>query len=200
MASTANRSAADEARLSDIRVLASELMREHEIGHWTFGFDRATSRLGVCNPRKMSITISTLHALHSPVAQIRDTIIHEIAHALVWEADPGVRHGHDRVWKAMIRSLGGDPQASGSAYIPADAQIAKTPRRVYVATGNNRKRICKAQVGDRLRLPRGGGEGTIVSSGTKNFKCVADDGTAWRISFLNAEIYLIEKKKERVAA
>jgi predicted SprT family Zn-dependent metalloprotease len=38
--------------------------------------------------------------------EVRDTILHEIAHALV-----GPGHGHDGVWKAKCREIGARPEA-----------------------------------------------------------------------------------------
>jgi hypothetical protein len=40
--------------------------------------------------------------------EIVDTILHEIAHALV-----GPRHGHDTVWKAKCTDIGARPERCG---------------------------------------------------------------------------------------
>lgn len=68
---------------------------------WSFEFDNAKRRFGCCNYRKKKITLS------APLTELRDesfvknTILHEIAHALV-----GGRHGHDNVWRAKAIEIG----------------------------------------------------------------------------------------------
>jgi hypothetical protein len=81
--------------------LAARLMHEHGLRDWTFAFDNAKTRAGVCRPARRQLGLSRpLTALHPP-EQVRDTILHEIAHALV-----GPRHGHDAVWRAKATQIG----------------------------------------------------------------------------------------------
>ena len=81
--------------------LARTLMNEHGLQDWSVGLDRAKTRAGVTMFGKRRISLSApLTRLHDE-AHVRDTILHEIAHALV-----GAQHGHDRVWKAKARELG----------------------------------------------------------------------------------------------
>ncbi|HQK32467.1 MAG TPA: SprT-like domain-containing protein, partial [Phycicoccus sp.] len=68
--------------------LARRLMFEHDLTGWTVVADRAKTRAGVCRFAKRQIGLSRpLTELHSE-AEVRDTILHEIAHALV-----GPEHG-----------------------------------------------------------------------------------------------------------
>lgn len=69
---------------------------------WSFGFDLAASRAGVCRPRDKRIQLSVSFCLKATRAEIEDTLLHEIAHAIV-----GQRHGHDAVWRAKALELGG---------------------------------------------------------------------------------------------
>lgn len=81
--------------------LARELVREHGLDGWTVGFDRAKARAAACHFRDRRITLSShLTALHEQ-EEVRDSILHEIAHALV-----GPRHGHDDVWRATALAIG----------------------------------------------------------------------------------------------
>ena len=68
---------------------------------WTFGFDLAPSRAGVCRYNERRIDLSVSYCLAATRADIEDTILHEIAHAIV-----GPRHNHDAVWKAKALEIG----------------------------------------------------------------------------------------------
>lgn len=81
--------------------LGRALLDEHGLHDWELVFDRAKRRAGICRETTRQIGLSApLTELHSE-ADVRDTILHEVAHALV-----GARHGHDRVWKATARRIG----------------------------------------------------------------------------------------------
>jgi predicted SprT family Zn-dependent metalloprotease len=71
---------------------------------WTFKLNNRKRSLGVCKygPRRIEIS---RHIISLPREQIIDTILHEIAHALV-----GGGHGHNHVWKAMCRKIGCRPE------------------------------------------------------------------------------------------
>lgn len=98
--------------LKDAQRLASELMSEHGLKDWTLVFDSAKSRAGVCRASRKQIGLSRhLTVLHSE-AEVRDTVLHEIAHALV-----GSGHGHDAVWRATAVRLG----CSGNRCLSEDA-------------------------------------------------------------------------------
>jgi predicted SprT family Zn-dependent metalloprotease len=91
-------------QISDARELARGLMARHGLGTWRLVFDNAKTRAGVCRPGRREIGLSrVLTALHSE-AEVRDTVLHEIAHALV-----GAEHGHGAVWKAKAVEIGCTP-------------------------------------------------------------------------------------------
>ena len=67
---------------------------------------------------------------------MRDTILHEIAHAIA-----GVRNGHNHVWKSVCRRIGADPKRlDRTATVPpapfeifcplCDTVVARRYRRV----------------------------------------------------------------------
>lgn len=70
-----------------------------ELG-WTFDFDRATKRDGQCDYAKKRITYSGPILPHRTREEFRQTMLHEIAHAMT----PGAQHGPR--WRAMARKLG----------------------------------------------------------------------------------------------
>ena len=94
-------------RLSHIAATARGLMDEHGLDTWTFAFLEAERRLGDCHFQDRVIRVGRAHALDAGEAEIRDTILHEIAHAL---AGPEARHGAQ--WKAIARRIGATPRAS----------------------------------------------------------------------------------------
>lgn len=81
--------------------LARALLREHGLEDWQVTLDRAKTRAGSCRFHTRTITLSrALTELHSE-AEVRETILHEIAHALV-----GPEHGHDAIWRAQAKKIG----------------------------------------------------------------------------------------------
>ena len=92
--------------------MGRSLMHEHGLDGWRIVADRAKTRAGVCRYGLRQIGISApLTALHDE-AEVRDTILHEIAHALV-----GPEHGHDAVWRAKAVEIG----SSGERCVSPDA-------------------------------------------------------------------------------
>jgi predicted SprT family Zn-dependent metalloprotease len=87
--------------LRDAYALAEHLLARHGLSDWQVAYDNAKRRAGVCRYRDKTIGLSApLTALHSD-ADVRDTILHEIAHALA-----GPEHGHDAHWRRVAMSIG----------------------------------------------------------------------------------------------
>ena len=100
------RAPAGECTLADVEHLARRLFAQHRTrsgldADWTFGFDLSTVRAGVCRYRERRIDLSVSYCLRAARAEIENTLLHEIAHAVV-----GVEHGHDAVWQDKARELG----------------------------------------------------------------------------------------------
>lgn len=92
--------------------LARDLMREHgalDQHGWRFAFDRAKMRAGQCDYSAKIISLSKHYVAEPsvPFEDIRNTILHEIAHALAGDAA-----GHGPEWKRVALSIGCD----GSRY------------------------------------------------------------------------------------
>ncbi len=90
-----------EEQIDSILKLALGLLSEHGLEKWRFKFDHSTRRAGCCNYREKLISISFDLARNTSNENIRDTILHEIAHALV-----GENHSHDAIWKAKAKEIG----------------------------------------------------------------------------------------------
>lgn len=81
--------------------LATDLMDRHGLVGWRIKLDHARRRAGQCDYNSRTISLSRHYVRHAEPGHIRDTILHEIAHALV-----GPRHGHDAVWRQKAREIG----------------------------------------------------------------------------------------------
>lgn len=97
---------APERSLSEVERRGNLLLGRHQAAGtlgagWTFGFDLATTRAGVCRYRDKRIDLSVSYCLAASPEEVEDTILHEIAHAIV-----GPQHNHDAVWKAKAREIG----------------------------------------------------------------------------------------------
>jgi predicted SprT family Zn-dependent metalloprotease len=85
------------------QILARQLMIRHGLEEWSFRFDHARRRFGSCRCATRLITLSRPLTLLNTEEQVRDTILHEIAHALT----PG--EGHGPRWRAKCREIGAKP-------------------------------------------------------------------------------------------
>ena len=93
--------------LSGVRLLADRLLNEHELFEkgWSFSFDRAKRRAGSCKFSKKEITLAKAYAEQEDFKEIKNTILHEIAHALV-----GLKHGHNEIWRQKALEIGCDAE------------------------------------------------------------------------------------------
>lgn len=86
--------------------IANELLAKYRLDGWSFKINKNKRRLGVCKEYAKCIELSEHFILRNPDELIMDTILHEIAHALV-----GTDHGHNTVWKEMCLKIGCKPKA-----------------------------------------------------------------------------------------
>ena len=92
--------------LTEVAALGKHLIREHEDNSgleagWQLAFDLAPARGGLCRYAEKQITLSVTYCLKASKEEIVDTILHEIAHAIV-----GPGHGHNATWKAAAQRIG----------------------------------------------------------------------------------------------
>ncbi|MDJ1371304.1 SprT-like domain-containing protein [Gulosibacter molinativorax] len=89
------------ADLTDVRGWAAELIATHLDDSWSFAFDNAKTRAGKCNFERREISVSRYLAQKHSDEQVKQTLLHEIAHGMV-----GARAGHGPVWQACAAQIG----------------------------------------------------------------------------------------------
>jgi len=144
--SAINRNATE---LNAIFELARELMAQHQLSHWSFQFDQGTQRAGCCNYNTQVISVSIAYAKQCSETEIKETILHEIAHALV-----GKEHNHDAVWKAKAIEIGCSGRRCHDVQFTPSRYIVKCQNNCWVATAERRRRggVCKKCRGDIVYL------------------------------------------------
>ena len=95
--------------------LARELMDAHGLGHVSLNWHRSNASLGFCHHKRADrfspwrcteITLSRGLVSVNKESTIRDTILHEIAHALAEHTA-----GHGPLWKLQCIAIGARPEA-----------------------------------------------------------------------------------------
>ena len=89
------------AELNRVRRWAEALIALHLDATWTFAFDSAKTRAGLCNFTHKRITVSRYLAARYDDDEIHQVLLHEVAHAIA-----GARAGHGARWKTTARGLG----------------------------------------------------------------------------------------------
>lgn len=89
-------------RLEDAKILAISLVKEH-CPEFKFRFNNSKRLFGQCRSGPKIILLSRHLVELNNEEHVRDTILHEIAHALTRG------HHHDDVWKAKALELGCRP-------------------------------------------------------------------------------------------
>jgi predicted SprT family Zn-dependent metalloprotease len=102
--------------------MAREAMDQFGLGDWAFGWNRRKRSLGLCRYRERRIELSDHFVKANDAAQVRETILHEIAHALA-----GEKSGHGPLWKAMCQRVGCKPVRCdrGEAVMPTGRWVAR---------------------------------------------------------------------------
>ena len=91
--------------------LLEDLMEKHGLFRegWSYGIDKVRNQsrkyrlLGSCHTEDKVIWLADTYVVRAHPSEVKETILHEIAHALV-----GPGHGHDAVWKACAKRIGSE--------------------------------------------------------------------------------------------
>ncbi|MCY4261353.1 MAG: SprT-like domain-containing protein, partial [Rhodobacteraceae bacterium] len=141
-------------------------MGRHGLHGWTFCFSSTQRRLGKCNYKRQIIDVSLRHAVLDQTAEVTDTILHEIAHALA-----GPEAGHGPVWKKIAVRLNALPKSRAPESAEA-AEAARCSRAQFEA-------------GDSVRFVVKGTEkiGRIVRMNPKRAKVQTRDLRLWTVDY-----------------
>lgn len=140
-------------KLIDIGKLADRIIDQH-LQAWRFRFDDAVAHAGQCIFTRKEITMSLQFCQKAPDSEIMDTVLHEVAHALV-----GPEHHHDAVWKAAAVRIGctGDRCTSFKIATP---KLIVSCRQCGWHMGRNRRsrsavcKTCREPVAYELYTPK----------------------------------------------
>lgn len=113
---------------SDMEIIlwAKSIMAKHGLSHWSFKINGRLKRtLGCCHYSKQEIQLRRKHVEEDTYDCILDTLMHEIAHALV-----GYGAGHGPVWQRKAIELGAQPTSS-KARVPEKKIVEKKDGAVY---------------------------------------------------------------------
>ncbi len=88
-------------RLEAIAIYADSQLEKFGLSSWRFCYDLTTKRSGLCSYGDKVISMSEQFCLRLNREEIEDTLLHEVAHALV-----GQKHGHNAIWIAKALEIG----------------------------------------------------------------------------------------------
>lgn len=130
----------NQRRLSKCVAEAEALIQQHGLDGWSFQFDSAQKRAGACAFSTKVISLSRFYCIKASDAQVRDTVLHEIAHALA-----GPKHNHDATWKRIARSIGCTADRCHAVDFAPAKHIASCSRCGWHQKKNRRLRggVCK---------------------------------------------------------
>jgi predicted SprT family Zn-dependent metalloprotease len=134
--------AAKTYTLKEYEVIAKDLMYAHGLSNWRFNWNDRKAGFGVCKYKGRTIELSRHLTPLRPFKEVVNTILHEIAHALV-----GSGHGHDWVWRSKFIEIGGDGSRRSSL---ENVDMLKVEGNNWVATCIN------GHVHVKFRQPKGG--------------------------------------------
>lgn len=127
-------------QLEDARNLIRDV-RQHLIidfpflESWDVSFDRAVKRAGLCNLTEKRISISRVHVENNSVADVKDTVLHEFAHAITFELYGEA--GHGELWQNTARVIGAIPKATAKYELPVSPWMLV----VYCAESQSVKKL-----------------------------------------------------------
>lgn len=123
--------------IAHIEARAAALFEEYGLPlTWSFGWDRAKRRRGQCNYTDRRITMSRKIAELATFEESEQTLIHEVAHAVV-----GHGHGHGPVWRRQARAMGHSGAARSSRLVEVEPPFIGTCPTGHVSKRHKRSKV-----------------------------------------------------------
>jgi predicted SprT family Zn-dependent metalloprotease len=106
-------------KLVATRTEAVKLLMEYELWNegWRFVFSNHQTIVGQCDFNSKRIKFSQHYLMKNDAEFITDTLLHEIAHALV-----GPNHGHDYTWRRKAIEIGCNGERTCGADVKSTAK------------------------------------------------------------------------------
>ena len=101
-------------RIIQVSIEGERLLKQFGLrdAGWKFELSNRKQQIGTCSHYHKTIYVSKWWIENSTPEAITDTILHEIAHALV-----GPNNGHNNIWKQKAFEIGARPVRCGDASI-----------------------------------------------------------------------------------
>lgn len=175
----------DGMDLQAAQQLANRMMVHYGLTQkgWIFAYDRAKSRLGLTDFRKKRISVSKYMTEAGTKEDFTQTMLHEIAHALL---HPSAKHG--KHWKDLAAKIGyTGGRTSSNPYRPEVAARNEMILAMKTVTAAN----SGVKVGDKLLLPTGEQAVVFKAARTRFHAHDPKTGKRWSILFGAAAQYKI---------
>lgn len=138
---------------NDAADLARSLIAEHGLAGWAFSYNHGKRTLGLCDYDRKKIELSMYFVARNDVDAVRDTVLHEIAHALA-----GQKAGHGSAWRAVCVKIGAAPKRlDRDSQMPKGRWLATCPgcgdtHTRFRRPARSRTYICRACGPDKGKL------------------------------------------------
>lgn len=114
--------------LNDAEKLAKKLLDKYELYNWHFGFDNSKRRFGCCHGGTKWITLSRHLVKLNSESEVKNTILHEIAHALTHLRYGYYVKSHGKEWRKVALEIGCDGSRCHNAAMVKPKYIAYCER------------------------------------------------------------------------
>ena len=121
-------------------------LQKFKLNDWKITFDYAKRRAGACIYSKKKLSFSIYFLRNSSAFDLNDTLLHEIAHALV-----GPNQGHNHIWKKKALSIGCSAQVYHSLNFSKPGWIKYCSNSCWEQTCYRKRqnlicKICRSEV------------------------------------------------------
>lgn len=131
-----------EENWSWIQEYWNEQSEKYSLSEWRFGKNRRKTSLALTNYTKKTVTISQYFLESCTQKQMKNTVLHEIAHILAGHAS-----AHGPRWKKIAREIGCDAEVCGQMNQPPGKYTLYCPqgcfKRQYYRRPQLTGKVCK---------------------------------------------------------